>query len=266
MGAILFEWGTYLTIGAAAGFLAGLLGIGGGLVIVPALAAMLGAQSPQYAMHMAVATSLSSILATGTSSVLAHHRRGGVDWSAALRLAPALVVGSLTAAWLAAHLDGTTLRWCFAGFCLYAGWRLVRRAPMAAPSTDRHLPGAELAAAGAGIGLVSALVGIGGGTLAVPYLHWRGRGMRQAIGTAAACGLPIAAAGAAGYMLSGWTIGELPGPRLGFVYLPALLGISAASVVLAPLGAAAAHRLPVGWLRRVFGVFLLVMAVVLATR
>lgn len=255
------EWIAFAVTGAVAGFLAGLLGIGGGLIIVPALAFMMAGQAPHHAMHMAVATSLASILATGASSVIAHHRRGAVQWRSVGLLAPGLLAGSLIAAWIAAQLSSPALRWLFVAFCLYMAWRLLRpqRKLRAAP---RAIGGAELGGVGIFIGLVSALVGIGGGSLVVPYLHWRGRSIHISVATSAACGLPIAAAGTLGYVHSGWSL-DLPAPHLGFVYLPALLGIAAASVVFAPLGAAAAHRLPTEHLKRVFGLFLAIVAVLL---
>lgn len=255
-----------LVVGAAAGFLAGLLGIGGGLVIVPALAWLLAERAGEAAMHMAIATSLATILGTGSASVLAHHRRGAVDWPLVVRLAPALVAGSLLAAWIADRLSGLQLALLFGLFCWFAAWRLAFAGDLPELRPRPPARGGELSAIGLGIGLISALVGIGGGTLTVPYLRWRRQQIHGAVATSAACGLPIALAGAASYVVVGTDAAGLPGPRLGYVHVPAWLGIMAASVITAPLGARAAHRLPTGGLQRVFALFLVAVGALLILR
>jgi uncharacterized membrane protein YfcA len=247
-----------LATGALAGFLAGLLGIGGGLVIVPAMLILLASRVPEYAMHVAVGTSLASIVFTGLASVRAHHGRGAVAWPVMLRLTPGLLLGSLLAAAIAAALSSQTLTAVFGVFCLIVAVQMARGrretpGEVAIPGTP------ELLGAGTVIGTLSALVGIGGGSLTVPYLTWRGIGIHRAVGTSAASGLPIALAGAAGFIATGWAVSDLPAPRLGFVYLPALLALVVTSVPFAPLGARAAHALPTDLLRRVFAGFLALM-------
>jgi uncharacterized membrane protein YfcA len=254
----------FLLIGAIAGFLAGLLGIGGGLVIVPVLAWLLLASVPEHAMHLAVATSLGSIVFTSVSSLLAHHRHGAVLWQVVSELAPGLVLGSLAGALFAARLSGQALILFFACFCMLAGTHLLRRSNAV---SGRGLPGrAGYVGAGMGIGVLSAMVGIGGGTLTVPWLLWRGTDIHRSVATAAACGLPIAAAAVIGYVYAGWSRGGLPAGSAGFVHLPALAGISVASVIAAPWGARLAHRTPRQILQRVFGGFLLLLSVYFAWR
>ncbi|MHC5068701.1 MAG: sulfite exporter TauE/SafE family protein [Planctomycetota bacterium] len=260
---MLLEFPAFLLIGAVAGFLAGLLGIGGGLIIVPALAALLMAETP-LAMQVAVATSLASILFTGSASVHAHHRHGAVSWPLVLRLSPGLVVGSVGGAMLATILSGRVLMGIFGLFCIVVGARMLlkRRKPSAVqPSGTVGMIGA-----GGGIGAISALVGIGGGTLTVPYLVRQGISIHVAVATSAACGLPIAAAGLAGFIVAGWQRSDLPELTLGFVWWPALLGLCLTSIVAAPWGARVAHRAPRERLQGIFGVFLSILGVYLAGR
>lgn len=254
-----------LATGALAGFLAGLLGIGGGLVIVPAMLILFADRVPEYAMHVAVGTSLASIVFTGLASVRAHHGRGAVAWSLMLRLTPGLMLGSLLAAAIAAALSSLALTGIFGVFCLVVAMQMARGSGDGSDETAA-LGTPELLGAGTLIGTLSALVGIGGGSLTVPYLTWRGVAIHRAVGTSAASGLPIALAGAAGFIVTGWAITDLPEPRLGFVYLPALLALVLTSVPFAPLGARAAHALPRTLLRRVFAGFLAIMGLNLLWR
>ncbi len=249
---------TYLITGAIAGLMAGLLGIGGGLVIVPALALLFAGQgfAPDSVMHYAVGSSLATIVLTSLSSLRAHHRRGSVLWSIVRPLTPGIVLGALAGAWLARQVSSPGLALMFGIFEILVAFQLLRGRP---PAPHRGLPGrAGLGVAGGVIGLVSALLGIGGGTLTVPFLLWHRVDIRAAVGTAAACGLPIALAGAAGFAMgagAGWT----PGLHTGFLYWPAVVGIVITSVLLAPLGARLAHHLPRQTLRRVFAVFLVLV-------
>lgn len=250
---------SYLITGAVAGLLAGLLGIGGGLVIVPALAVLFRQQgfAGDTLMHFAIGTSLATIVVTSVSSLLAHHRRGSVHWHAVQRLTPGIVLGALVGAWLARQISSPGLGVVFGVFEILVALQLMSGRQ---PAPHRVLPGAiGLGVAGAVIGAFSAVLGIGGGTLTVPYLLWNRIDIRAAVGTAAACGLPIALAGAAGFALGHGGAGAPGGLSSGFLYWPAAAGIIASSVLLAPLGAWLAHRLPRQALQRIFSLVLLVI-------
>jgi len=248
----------YLVLGAFAGTLAGLLGIGGGLVIVPVLAWVFraGGFSGEVLMQAAVGTSLATIVVTSISSVLAHHRRGAVLWRTFAVLTPGVLTGALLGA-LAAHViasDGLRV--------LFGIFELTVAAQMALglrPAPHRELPGRIVTTSvGAVIGLISALVGIGGGTMTVPYLVWCNVPVRNAVATSAAVGLPIAVAGATGFALTGLE-SSMPAGSLGYVYLPAFAAIVVTSALFAPAGARLAHTLPTRVLKRVFAVFLAVV-------
>jgi uncharacterized membrane protein YfcA len=249
-------WWAYLAIGATVGFLAGLLGIGGGMVMVPMLVFVFTAKGfpAEHMMHLALATALATIAFTSLSSVRAHHRRGGVDWPVARAMAPGIVAGSLAAALLAGFIPTRPLAAFFTVFLFYAAAQmLVEIRPRAA----RQMPGrAGLFGAGAGIGAVSSVLAAGGAFLSIPFLAWCNMPLKRAIGTAAANGFPIAVAGTLGYVLQGMRVRGLPEWSLGYVYLPALALIVAASMPMAPLGARLAYRLPVRRLRVVFALTL----------
>jgi uncharacterized membrane protein YfcA len=249
-------WLLYLATGALAGFLAGLLGVGGGLVIVPVLALIFAAQhfpSGQI-MHLALGTSLASIMFTSVSSLRAHHAHGAVDWQVVRGITPGIIVGTLAGTVVAAQLSSAFLKVFFVVFLYYVATQMMMNIK---PKPSRELPGMMgMFGAGGVIGAVSSLVGIGGGTLSVPFMTWCNVRLHQAIGTSAAIGFPIAAAGAAGYIANGWALETLPAYSLGFVYLPALAGLVAASVPAAPLGARLAHRLPVARLKKFFALLL----------
>ncbi len=249
----------YLLTGAIAGLMAGLLGVGGGLVIVPALAWLFATQGFDGAslMHFAVGTSLAVIVPTALSSLLAHHRRGSVDWTTVKRLTPGIVLGGLAGAALARQLSSNGLAVFFGLFEIAVAVQLLIGAQ---PSGHRALPGRlGMGVAGSVIGLVSALLGIGGGTLTTPFLMWNGVDIRRAVGTSATCGLPVALAGAAGFAIAGLDTPVQPGLNTGFIVWPAMAAITLASVLLAPTGAALAHRLPRRVLQRVFAAFLLLV-------
>lgn len=249
--------------GAAAGVLAGLFGVGGGLIMVPALAFLLPLQGvgPAVVMQVAIGTSLAVISATSVSSMLAHQRRGGVLWPAFRALAPGLALGAVLGALLAHVLSGTVLqRIVGVGAVLVA----IQMFLDLQPSTERALPGpAGLFGAGSVIGALSSLIGIGGGSLTVPFLTWRSVGIRQAVGTAAACGVPIAWAGALGFVVAGLGVAGRPALSLGYVSVPAFAGLAVASVLAAPLGARLAHRLAPRTLQRLFAGLLVVVGVLL---
>lgn len=249
-----------LATGALAGLAAGLLGIGGGAVIVPALLVLLpafGAGGP-WTPHQAVATSLATVVAAGSASALSHHRRGAVRWGLVRRLAPGIVIGAGCGALVAGWLPALWLKRLFAVFLLVSGVRMLVAA--GAHAAARPLPaGRQLAAAGGAIGALSAVLGIGGGVMLVPYLARHGVLLRQAVATSSACGVPLALVGSLGFVLSGWGREGLPAGSLGFVLWPAALAVAAAAVPLATVGARLAHRLPTATLKRVFSVLLLIV-------
>ncbi len=258
----------YVALGAAAGLLAGLLGVGGGLVIVASLVWLLPAQGiPEaHAMHVALATSLASIVLTGMSSARSHHKRGSVLWPSVKWLVPGLLVGGLAGAAFATTLSGDTLRWFVAGFCYLAGLQLALGGVRGAGERSGAPANAGLTVAGVGIGGLSAVVGIGGGSMTVPLLVWLGVPPVAAVGTSSACGVAIALASAAGYIGYGPPAGELPAGSWGYIYLPAAVGIALASVLAAPYGTRLAHRLSGTALKRVFAVFLFVAGTAVAFR
>jgi len=246
-----------LLLGAAVGFMAGLLGIGGGMMMVPVMTLVLidrGVDSG-LAVKMAIATSGASILFTSVSSLLAHHRHGAVRWPLVLALAPGIALGGIASgAGVLALVRGQWLALAFAVFNAFMAWRMWSGG---VPKAERALPGpAGVFGVGAAIGFLSALVGAGGAFLAVPFMTRCSVPMRQAVGTSAALGFPVALASTAGYVLGGWSLpAALPG-AFGYLYVPGILIVATASVALAPLGARTAHRIPVARLRRIFGLML----------
>ncbi len=250
----------FLFFGAIAGILAGLLGIGGGLVIVPVFVFVLpflGA-SYEHIMNIALGTSLATIIFTSISSMRAHNSRGAVRWDIFRTITPGILggtfIGALSTAWMPTNI----LKGIFLVFLYYAAGNMLFGGK---PKPSRQVPGAAgMVSAGGIIGFISSLVGIGGGTLSVPFLAMCNVEIHTAIGTAAAIGLPIALAGTAGNIWGGWGISGLPDFSLGFIYLPGLIGIVSASMCTAPLGAKFAHRLPVAKLKKIFAVLLLVVA------
>lgn len=250
----------YILLGLVAGLLAGLLGIGGGLVIVPALSIIFAkTQMPQqYIIHMALGTSLATIVFTSISSLSAHHKRGAVIWPVVFNITPGIIVGTLIGSWVVSKLSTTFLKGFFGLFLFYAATQMLLGIK---PKPSRQIPGFyKLFGAGKIIGLFSSLVGIGGGTISVPFLVWCNTAMHKAIGTSAAIGFPIAVAGAVGYIINGIGIDILPKNTLGFIHIHALIGISAASILTAPIGARLAHSLPIDKLKKVFAILLYIVA------
>ncbi len=249
-------------LGVVAGILAGLLGIGGGLVLVAALAWLLPLFGvPQdAAMHAALASSLASIVLTAASSARAHARRGSVLWPTVAWMVPGLLLGAWLGSGLAVALDDGVLRWIVAVYCLVAAWQIGfgrTRAP--ADGTEVAAPrGWPMSLAGGGIGALSAVVGIGGGSMTVPLLVWRGVKPVRAVGTSSACGVAIGLSSALGYAMHA-PAGALPAHAIGYVYLPAAIGVALASVLSAPWGTRLAHRLSGEALRKVFALFLLLV-------
>jgi uncharacterized protein len=257
----LLPYFAYLSVGAIAGVLAGLLGVGGGLIIVPMLMfcfTRLGLP-PESMMHLALGTSLASIAFTSVSSFMAHHKRGAVVWVAVRRIVPGILVGTFCGSFIASQLSTA---WLKGFFSVFIGYVAVQMLLDKKPAPSRELPGTlGMSSVGGVIGLVSSLVGIGGGTLSVPFLLWCNLTGHRAIGTSAAIGFPIAVAGSLGYLVNGWQAAALPPGAVGYVYLPALICIVSASVLTAPLGVRLAHRLPVTRLKRIFAVLLIVVGV-----
>jgi hypothetical protein len=254
-------WATYLALGAVAGVLAGMLGIGGGLVLVAALVWLLPSQGvpTQYAVHAALATALASIVLTGLSSARAHHRRGSVLWATVAWLVPGMLLGGWLGSLVATRLDGDWLRAFIAVYCYVAALQLGLDWPRARPERPHAPTGPGYTVAGGFVGALSALVGIGGGSMTVPLLVWRGVRPVRAVGTSSACGVAIALASAAGYAAHGPAAGALPAGSWGYVFLPAAIGIAIASVLTAPLGTRIAHGISGLALRRVFAGFLLLV-------
>jgi len=252
-----------LLAGAAAGTAAGLLGIGGGVIIVPVLSMVFAAEGvgADVLIKVAVGTSLATIAVTAVSSILAHHRRGAVRWPLVGTMTPGVVLGSLLGAVLADLIPGYWLTVGFivflCGVSLQMAWGTVTAA--------HGLPGrTTLRLVSAGVGMISAMMGIGGGALHVPYLSWRGVPVKNAIATAAAIGFPLAVASTIGFVTTGLNEQGLPPHSLGYINLPAFGGIVAASILFAPLGARLAHALPDKLLKRGFAVFLFILAVRMA--
>ncbi|HEX5757358.1 MAG TPA: sulfite exporter TauE/SafE family protein [Arenimonas sp.] len=259
------EWLLFPALGVVAGVLAGLLGIGGGTVLVAALVWLLPLHGVpvEHAMHAALATSLASIVVTGLSSASAHHRRGSVLWPSVAWLVPGLLLGAWLGSRVALHIPGEWLRWGVAGYCVLAALQLQLDWPRARALHSQAPRGIAYSAAGGVIGAISSWVGIGGGSMTVPLLIWRGVAPVRAVGTSSACGVAIALASAAGYASPGHLPG-MPAGMWGFVYLPAALGIALASMLAAPWGTRLAHRLSGVMLKRVFAVFLVLVASALA--
>lgn len=261
MDPIIIEWASYLLLGAFAGTIAGLLGVGGGLIIVPVLVFIFtGHQFPaESIVHIAIGTSLASIVMTSLSSTWAHHQHGAVLWPVFWRLVPGIVLGTFIGAVVADAMNANALRTFFGVFELLVAAQMAMNIK---PAPHRQLPGwLGTTSAGSGIGVISAIVGIGGGTLTVPFLVWCNTHMHKAVATSAACGLPIAIAGAAAYTFTGLNEVNLPAGAVGYIYWPAFVGIVLTSMLFAPLGARLAHRLPVTVLKKVFAVLLAVLGV-----
>ncbi len=248
-------------LGVAAGLIAGLLGLGGGIIVVPVLIftfSLLGF-ADNVATHMAVGTSLATIVITSFGSIRQHHAKGAVRWDIFRFLAIGLVIGALAGAEVADWMDGRLLQILFGVFAIAIALQMVAGFK---PHPNRDVPGAiGLGIAGVVVGLASAIFGIGGGSLTVPYLTWCNVKMQHAVGTSSAGGMPIAIAGALGFIWAGWDAQQLPQYSVGYVYLPALLGIGITSVIFAQVGARFAHRIPAQTLKKCFGVILVLVGI-----
>lgn len=263
----MLEWLSFALAGVVAGLVAGLFGIGGGLIIVPILMTVFSWQAmpPEIAMHVAVGTSLMTITVTSLSSMRAHHRYGTTQWHLVAELTPGLVLGSLAGAVIAANLSSAWLQKIFALFALLMAGRMWLPSPHAL--SDSLLGKPVMSLYGLFTGSVSAMVGIGGGTLVVPYLVMAGQEMQKAVGTAAACGFPIAASGVVGFIWMGSRLHEIDADwQTGFVHWQAFIGIISTSVFMAPLGARLARHLSHRKLSRLFSLVLLAVGLLLLGR
>ncbi len=254
-------WALYPLMGLVAGFFAGLLGIGGGLILVSLMVFAFNAQGfpADRVMHLALGTSLATIVFTSIKSILAHHRHGAVRWDIVRHSAAGLVLGTLAGSAVADALRSRALAVVFTAFVVYSAVNMMLDIR---PRPDRRLPGPAGLQIGAGlVGLASALVGAGGGFISIPLMSFCNVPMRQCVATSAALGLPIAVSGTLGFLIGGWGKDQLPALSLGYIYLPALVGIVAGTFITVPVGARLAHSIPVPRLKKVFAVILSIMAV-----
>ena len=253
-------WLGYLAIGAAVGFFAGLLGIGGGAIMVPLLVMLFDAQGlpREHMLHIAVGTAMATVLFNSIASARAHASLGAIRWDLAAKITPGILAGGL----LGSELASVISRGLFAA--LYTGVVYIAATSILfgrKPRASRQVPGiVGMFTAGFAISAVSALGALGGAFMTVPFLMYCNVPMLQAIGTAAAIGFPIGLAGTVGFVATGWGQSGVPGPSLGYVYLPALAGILVASVLTAPLGARLAHSIPTQRLKQIFAVLLYIIA------
>ena len=260
----LAELPLYLAIGAAVGFFAGLLGIGGGLIIVSSLALSFAAHgfAPQWIMHLAIGTSLAAIIAGAWASFRTHHRHGAVDWAVVKTMTPGLLFGIGLGVALARFVQSAYLKYFFLAFMAFMTVQMLFNLR---PPATRELPGrGGLLAMGTFVGVMSSLFGGGAAAVGLPFFTWCNVNTHRAIGTCAAMGFPLAIAGTVGYIVSGWNVPGLPPWSLGFVYVPAFVGISATSILVAPYGARLAHKLRGKTLRRIFAFFLVAMGAKIA--
>lgn len=252
--------GALLLLGAATGFAAGLLGIGGGMLLVPFMTFLFTLRQfpEEHLVHMAIATSLATVMFTSMSSVRAHHQRGAVLWPVVKVLAPGILLGSLIGAQIAGQLPTKVIAFLFALFVGFSGVQTLRNKK---PKPSRELPKAlGMFAVGTGIGLLSSIVGAGGAFIAVPFMVWSNVPIHSALGTSAALGFPLAVAGTVGYVIAGSSVPSLPHGTIGFIYVPALLAVAGGSVLTAPLGAKVAHATDTRRLKGIFAVLLFSLA------
>lgn len=252
---------SFLILGSFVGFMAGLLGIGGGGIMVPILTSifLLQGVAVDNVVHLALGTSMASMVVTSYSSLRAHNSRGAVIWKVVKGMAMGILLGTFLATFLASYLSSLSLAIFFVFFMAFVSFQMFLNKQ---PNPSRSLAGsAGLFAAGSGIGAISALVSIGGGSLTVPYLTWQNVELKKSIGTSAAIGLPISIAGTLGYLVNGWGHSSVEAYTLGFVNFPAVLLISVTSFFMAPLGARFAHKLPVPILKKIFAVLLVILSI-----
>ncbi len=253
---MLFSLGLFLICGAFAGVLAGLFGVGGGLIIVPILVyafSFLGV-APEHIHHLALGTSLATIMITSLASSRAHYKKDALNVDLLKKITPGILFGTFFGGIIATHMPIFVLKCFFVVFVYYVSLQMFLKIK---PKPTRQLPNtAGTIGVGSVIGLVSSFVGIGGGTLSVPFATYCNEPMHRAIGTSAAIGFPIAVSGTLGYIYAGWNVPNLPEFAIGYVHGIAFLGIACASFFTAPLGAKLSHSMPVDTLKRYFSIFL----------
>jgi uncharacterized membrane protein YfcA len=253
-------WPGYAAVGAAVGFFAGMLGIGGGAIMVPLLVMLFEAQGlpKSHTLHLAVGTAMATILFTSVASVRAHAARGAIRWDIARNITPGILLGGLVGSWVASFIPPLVFAAIFTAVIYAAATNLLVDRK---PKPSREAPGfIGMTLFGFVVSAASAFAAIGGAFLTVPFMLWCNVPMLQAIGTAALIGFPIALSGTIGFIVTGLRETGLPPWSVGFVYLPAMLGIVISSMLMAPVGAAAAHRLPTVWLKRIFALLFYAMA------
>lgn len=253
---------SYIGLGVIAGFVAGLLGVGGGLIIVPVLIFIFQSNNfiQESIVHMAIGTSLATIVFTSLSSIYAHHfKHEAVRWDIVRQLTPGIIVGALFGAIVADFISAKNLQYFFGFFELAVA---VQMAFNIKTSAARKLPAYKgMFTAGSGIGVISSILGIGGGTITVPFLTWCNVKIQHAVATSSACGLPIAVAGCIGFIVMGWNEATLPEYSLGYIYWPAFLSIVLSSMLVAPVGAWFAHWLSAAKLKRFFSIVLFLLGI-----
>jgi len=255
-----------IALGSVTGFLAGLLGVGGGMMLVPFMTFLftLSKFPPDQVVKMAIATSLATIIFTSVSSLRAHHKKGAVRWDIMKPLGIGAFLGTFIGANFAGAMKG---QWLAAFFAVFVGVSALQMLRNKKPKPSRDVPkSAGLGVVGSGIGFISSLVGAGGGFITTPFLLWCNVAMHHAIGTSAALGFPIAVGGLLGYIIAGWGLTGLPAGSVGYIYLPALFATAAATLITAPIGARTAHRMEVKSLKRAFAYMLLALALYMLTR
>lgn len=260
----MLSFAIYIILGAAVGVYAGLLGVGGGVIIVPLLDITLAVAevNPSVAHHLALGTSMASIMFTSLSSGRSHSRRGAVDWEIIRMMSPGLFMGTFGGSFLVSMISPVPLKIIFAVFLSYSAIQIFFNLR---PGSACAMPGrAVLLLTGLFIGTASSFIGIGGGSLVIPFLSICGVPMLRAIGNSAVLGFPIALGGTLGFIINGWGNALLPPYSLGFVYLPALLGLAVAGTLTAPLGVRLAHYMPINILRKGFALLLLFLSLRMA--
>lgn len=254
--------GTYALLGIFAGLMAGMLGIGGGLIIVPILVWLFSIQGhvpAEIMMQVAVGTSLATIILTSIGSIWAHHQKGAVDWLIVRRILLGLLIGSVAGSIIAHYMPGAVLRKVFGTLEILIALQMAFGRQ---PQPHRQLPGAlGMTTAGSAFGSISSLMGMGGGAVSTPFFVWCNVPMRRAIATSAAIGFPAAIAGSAAYVFTGYGLPNLPPLSLGYVYLPAWLSIGVMSIAFAVVGAKLTHILPVDILKKVFSILLVILGI-----